>query len=593
MKRFVVLILFCMVVLFLPTQAHAETSGTCGENVTWQMDLSTGVLTISGQGEMDAGYYAPWSNYSKVIKKIVIEEGVTTIGIQAFAHCKELKEVVLPKSVHTIGREAFFSCDNLTGIDLTHIEHIDQRAFGSSGLVEVKIPDAITTIRSSTFSSCSNLEKVVLPEGLKEIENDAFSDCRSLRSVHLPSSVREIEPYAFRSCGALTDLQLNDGLRIIQQSVFSMCSKLESVTIPDSVMYIDAHAFSDCKNLREVNLGAEVTQIDVSAFRGCQKLTAFTLSSENVDYSVHQGVLYSYDKSRLMIMPAGLTGEYEIPSGTTSIENEACYGSSLRIVTIPGSIKNLGDGVFEFCQSLETVILQEGVENLGTDTFSTSTLRRIVIPASVTKIPSDAFSYCYNLKEITFVGLPPQIADDAFYKVEANAYYPRHIEEWKTAIHRIGGDLEWVARCTDGESPGASEDKDPSCTESGISCAVVCKICGELIKEREVLPALGHEYGEWVELTPPTTEHEGLRERTCSRCGQVEQEALPKLPEETEPTETEPTETEPIETQPLKQEEQESSGGVKWGAVAIVAIVSIAVGLIAASLIFVCKKKKK
>ena len=106
-KRIVSIVLACLMVLPLATSqvSAASPSGKCGNNVTWSLDQSTGVLTISGTGDMynyqvadtdwnpyeyDLSTYtystnAPWWNYRNQIKSVIIEDGVTSIGDNAFS----------------------------------------------------------------------------------------------------------------------------------------------------------------------------------------------------------------------------------------------------------------------------------------------------------------------------------------------------------------------------------------------------------------------------------------------------------------------------------------------------------------------------
>ena len=81
---FVTLVLMAV---FMLSRALAETSGTCGDNLTWVLD-DDGLLTISGSGEMkdydfDEDHYAPW--YGKTIKEVIIDDGVTNIGSDAYS----------------------------------------------------------------------------------------------------------------------------------------------------------------------------------------------------------------------------------------------------------------------------------------------------------------------------------------------------------------------------------------------------------------------------------------------------------------------------------------------------------------------------
>ena len=110
-------LVLCMAICNLTFAAEVTKSGVCGENLTWTLDAN-GVLTISGTGDM--------TNYPKAtepdfdtgimgkdrmpVSKIVIEEGVTSIGDNAFARTIFMKEAVIPNSVTTIGKAAFQGC---------------------------------------------------------------------------------------------------------------------------------------------------------------------------------------------------------------------------------------------------------------------------------------------------------------------------------------------------------------------------------------------------------------------------------------------------------------------------------------------------
>ena len=97
--------------------AFAENySGTCGDNLTWSLDTETGVLTISGSGDMDDynSYSAPWDLQDNYITSVIIENGVTSIGYNAFKDCINLTSVTIPDSVTSIDDYAFSGCSSLT-----------------------------------------------------------------------------------------------------------------------------------------------------------------------------------------------------------------------------------------------------------------------------------------------------------------------------------------------------------------------------------------------------------------------------------------------------------------------------------------------
>ena len=92
-----------MLCAFMPVIVVAETSGTCGDNVTWTLDQN-GALTISGTGDMENYKYASSPFYDRNdIKSLVIENGITQIGEYAFNECHGLTRVDISDSVLSIG----------------------------------------------------------------------------------------------------------------------------------------------------------------------------------------------------------------------------------------------------------------------------------------------------------------------------------------------------------------------------------------------------------------------------------------------------------------------------------------------------------
>ena len=150
--------------LDLTVYANVVT-GKCGDNVTYSLDTSTGVLTISGKGNMynylnpDAGEYeAPY--YYEKITSVVINSGVTSIGNSSFP--SSLTRITIPDSVTSIGNYAFSYCTRLTS---------------------VTIPNSVTSIGWAAFGGCVNLNSIMIPNNIKKIDRQVFNRCSSLTSV--------------------------------------------------------------------------------------------------------------------------------------------------------------------------------------------------------------------------------------------------------------------------------------------------------------------------------------------------------------------------------------------------------------------------
>lgn len=208
--------------------ANVVDSGTCGaqgSNLTWTLE-GDGTLTISGRGTMeDYDETDPsWVDYQDYISAVVIQDGVTSIGNEAFFNYMDLTSVTISNSVKSIGESAFWQC----------------------GLTSVVIPEGVTDIKAGAFCYCNELTSITLPESVTNIGEYAFNGCSSLTSVSIPESVTNIEA-----------------------GVFIFCSGLTSVTIPEGVESIGSEAFRDCTSLTRIAVKAPIPPaIDSNEYSG-------------------------------------------------------------------------------------------------------------------------------------------------------------------------------------------------------------------------------------------------------------------------------------------------------------------------------------
>ena len=184
------LLLLLALLLAAATGAWAQgpwTSGAC------TVTFSDGVMTVSGTGAMaDYKDYnaTPW--YGKDIETIVIESGVTSIGVYAFAGSEDLESVSIPASVTSIGDGAFEDCgiNTTTPLTVSFAEGstpltIGERAFNYANLKSIDIPNRVTSIGERAFNSCSNLESVSIPASVTSIGEGAFRNCSMLAKVYI------------------------------------------------------------------------------------------------------------------------------------------------------------------------------------------------------------------------------------------------------------------------------------------------------------------------------------------------------------------------------------------------------------------------
>jgi hypothetical protein len=207
-----------------------------GKGAMEDYDWIYGSLVFSGEskGKNRLGRlikrFSPWS--SGLATAVVIEDGVTHIGNEAFASRNSLTSVTIPSSVSSIGERAFMHCKNLTSATIPNgVTHIGAEAFIGSGLTSVAIPSSVVCIGYA-----------------------AFQDCRNLTSVTISGNGTSVGEKAFLGCADLTSVTLNDGVTVIGEGAFWLCTSLTSITIPSSVVSIEVGAFSECTNLKSISI---------------------------------------------------------------------------------------------------------------------------------------------------------------------------------------------------------------------------------------------------------------------------------------------------------------------------------------------------
>ncbi len=176
-------LLLSLLIIALTVETFYASNGKCGENVTWNLSRD-GVLVFSGSGPMkDFGKSQPYN--PKFVKRVLIEEGVTSIGHNTFRNCKNLIDVSISNTVKFIGEHAFHGCTNLSYII---------------------IPNSVEKIGVRAFSGCKSLSSLEIKFGCIEIETESFLDCSSLATISIPESVRIIGMNAFKGCSFLNNI---------------------------------------------------------------------------------------------------------------------------------------------------------------------------------------------------------------------------------------------------------------------------------------------------------------------------------------------------------------------------------------------------
>ena len=390
------------------TESETGTvSGSCGDDVSFTLDLSTGKLIISGTGDMDFRTVytsdVPFYEYKDKITEIEIKSGVTSIENYSFTRCGQLKSIIIPDTVTSIGEHAFNECESLT---------------------EIEIPDSVTEIGNEAFNECSKLESVTLSSGISEIPYGTFWNCEALKSITIPDSVEKIGNYAFYCCNSMSSVTFSKNLKSIGKNAFADCASLKSVMLYDGLLNIGESAFAHCTSLSEVNVPDSVETIGNNAFYD----TKFADSMTDDFVVLGNGILYSYHgSSETVTIPENV----RIISDSVFENNE-----TIKSVVLPENLKSIGESAFKGCTSLSDINIVDSIEYVGFMAFAQTPFLKtqkddavifgkcfyyyqgdeesFEIPEGITSISKYAFEFHFNLKNVTLPSTLKKIGYGAF-----------------------------------------------------------------------------------------------------------------------------------------------------------------------------------
>ena len=213
------------------------------------------------------------------LKSIEIPASVTSIGDAAFLGCTSLASISVAEGnptydsrkecnaiIETKTNTLLYGCKNTVIPD--GVTSIGVRAFADcTSLESITIPASVTSIGDGAFADCTSLESIVIPASVTSIGDNVFCGCTSLKSIEIPASVTSIGVAAFADCTRLESITIPASVTSIDSCAFYYCTRLESVEIPASVTYIGGAAFASCTRLASVTIYApELSEYGWKAF---------------------------------------------------------------------------------------------------------------------------------------------------------------------------------------------------------------------------------------------------------------------------------------------------------------------------------------
>ena len=338
---------------------------------------------------------------------------LVTLQDNAFNGCANLTTIsTLPQSLVSLGVNAFNGCAKLTSINIpSKITIIQPDTFNSCTALEtVIIPSDsnLEIINANAFMNCTALKNITLPSKVNNLIDGCFANCTSLVSINIPKLVTSIPFKAFTNCTSLATVNIEEGSALVviqgrqvesEPGVFSLdgafagCTSLASINLPNTLTTINVGAFAGCTSLQTIAIPASVTIIEFKAFENCTNLHTVSIASGSVLSTINFRAFANCEKL------ANIT----LPNQLTTIQFEAFTNTALTSVNIPATVTLLNHSAFSGCANLTSVEFAQGstLEIIHLKTFQNCVrLRSITLPDTIKEIGERAFEGCRALMKM-------------------------------------------------------------------------------------------------------------------------------------------------------------------------------------------------
>jgi len=256
-----------------------------------------------------------------------------------------VKEIQIPGSVYIIYGSTFSDCSNLERITIS--TELGPRFYEKDGLLysdnrggslvavpvnyymdNYTVPKDVYCIEDRAFENCLYVEKVVVPKHVKSLEREAFMRCPSIKEVVIKGENTELGSELFKECVNLESVSLPDGMKELPYAMFEGCKNLKEIKLPDDLKALPYAMFEGCKNLKEIQLPDGLEQIEAYAFADCTSLESISL-----------------------------------PEGLWMLEEKAFAGcENLKTIYLPESYNGTAGNPFMYCYNIETVYYAGSIE---------------------------------------------------------------------------------------------------------------------------------------------------------------------------------------------------------------------------------------
>ena len=439
-------------------------TGTTGD-VAWTLDLSAGVLTLSGSGATadyagkgTADNAAPWLQYAENITTVVVEEGVTALGDRLFYGAVNLTEVVFPeKSLTSIGEGTFRQCTSLK---------------------EIILPESLTNLSRVAFLNATALESIVIGGTMTELPDQTFGGCTSLSRVTIPASVKNLLTKSgkntFNGCAALSEITYGGTVYQWKQllargSADEVMVETITVTCADGTYHYDPSETLPDPDETEPDNGGDTPETLVTGTTGDitwkLDLTTGTMTLSGTGATADYASGTNAEKAAPWFDHMDAITNVVVEEGVTALGDRLFYGAdSLTEVVFPEkSLTSIGNGTFRACTALEEITLPDSLEDLARVSFySCTNLKKVVLGSEKSKLETlndQTFYLCNSLKEIT---IPASLKNLLFSGAKGpltntpleTIHYTGTVAQWKAFLAgTTSSDVKKgtiTVQCTDG-----------------------------------------------------------------------------------------------------------------------------------------------
>lgn len=513
-------------------------------------------LIISGDGDMpdySSSDDLPWGSYANGVTKVIIEDGVTNVGKNAFSKMKSITTVSLGKTVIKISDGAFYNC---------------------TGLKKVVMGDNVTDIGSDAFRECTGLSDIKMSETLVNIGWYAFYNCKSLHRLYIPATVKTIGIQAFlcfdrdknkvyiplnyiHYSGKYTDW------KAIKETSWTLADKTYTMS---GIHYVSYHK----SNATCTNEGFDgywscsscdgIAYSDPDCREKLDTIPTVPALGHNLDSNgvvtkeatcAEEGIIEykckrdGCDYAETQEIPKTNNHTYGTPIYSWNTGNTQCTATQICTVC--------KDSINEVADSQKKVLENPTCDHEGKVQYTVSfknsqyqqqTKKEIIAPLnhSNTEIRYAKNATCESsgyTGDVYCKDCGVFLSEGSIIKAKGHLWDDGVIKKKSTCIE-TGEKIYTCFRCNETRTEKLEKidhkwneketiDLKATCTTSGRK-SIHCSICDDIEDDsQQIIPALGHNWSEGVVEKKATCTEKGMQIVTCLRCGKEKEEDIPMI----------------------------------------------------------------